>query len=134
MGEFFQKYKMLFGSLISAAVLLLAVFWGMSKGQTLAQAQTVLAAAQNAQQALQLFYRDQDRYPTAVEFSDKATMLNYFSEYPLPELPSKTCPQSFNYTRVDFSHATLSFCLPAATGGENFGWNSINLTPPPSSQ
>lgn len=123
--HFSNKIKILLSSLIAAVVLLLAIVWGINNGKKIAQAKIIIQTSKNAVSALQYFYQDQNRYPTAVEFADQNLMLNYMSNFPLPDYPSSNCSQSFVYKRADAATYQLSFCLPTAEGGYQAGWNMM---------
>ncbi len=112
-----------------AAVLLLIIFWGINNGKVLAQAAVVESTGKSVSSALQLFYQDQGRFPSALEFSQQNVMLNYLTSFPLPEFVSQTCSQTFVYKRVSNSEFALSFCLPTATSGYNKGWNTLKGLP-----
>lgn len=124
--HFSNKIKILSTSLIAAVVLLLAVVWGINTGQKIAQAKIVSQGSQAAIAALRYFYQDQNRYPSPEEFANQNLMLNYMSNFPLPNYTSSACSQSFVYKRPDPATFQLSFCLPTATGGYQSGWNIIN--------
>jgi len=123
---FSNKTKIFLSSLIAAVVLLLAIFWGVSQGRKISQSKIIIQTANNSAAALQYFYKDQNRYPSAEEFANQNLMLNYMSNFPLPDFASSVCSQSFAYKRPDPLTFSLSFCLPAAQGGYLAGWNSIN--------
>ncbi|MBI5529874.1 MAG: hypothetical protein HY918_00015 [Candidatus Doudnabacteria bacterium] len=119
------KLKLLLGSLIVAAVLLLAVVLGLSAGKNLAQAETVAASAQSLAKAFEYFYNDQGRFPTAVEFTNQNVMLNYLSGYNLPSFTSKICSDSLQYKKALNGGYVLDFCLPTAARNYAKGWNKI---------
>jgi len=123
---FSNKIKILLSSLIVAVVLLLVIVWGVNTGKKIAQAKILIQTSKSAASALQYFYQDQNRYPTATEFENQNLMLTYFSNFPLPNYPSSACSQSFVYKRPDPATFQLSFCLPTAQGGYGAGWNTIN--------
>jgi type II secretory pathway pseudopilin PulG len=127
--QFTQKAQFVFGSLLLAVILLTALFFGSSSGKAEAQAESVYTAAQNVYAALQNFHSDQDRYPTASEFSDQNTMLNYLTAFPLPNIPDKNCSQSFVYKRLSTDSFQLNFCLAAGTKKYSKGWNALNGQP-----
>lgn len=125
-----NKLKFFLSSLLAAVILLLGLFWGINAGKQISQAQIILQTEQNTVTALQSFYNDQNRYPSATEFADQNTMLNYLTNFPLPDFSSNICSQSFLYQRISADSFKLSFCLPAADGPYLKGWNSINVSPP----
>ncbi len=124
-----KKTKNILSSLAVAAVFLLAIILGISRGQTEAQAQIVVQTAQNTGRALQFFYQDQNRYPTVSEFGDQNTMLNYLSSFPLPDFVSKNCSQSFVYKQIGDQSFQLDFCLPTPASTYQAGWNVMNGSP-----
>ena len=119
------KLKLLLGSLLMAAVLLLVVVSGMSSGKNLAQAETISASAQALTKAFEFFYNDQNRYPTAVEFTNQNVMLNYLSSYNLPVFVSKICSETLVYKKTLNGGYELNFCLPTAAQNYIKGWNKI---------
>ena len=122
--------KLLISSLVVAAILLLSVFSGYSKGKISAQSFAVAQTAIETSKALQNFYSDQDRYPSAVEFENSEIMLKYLSGFPLPDFPTASCTRSFDYKRSDAQNFQLSFCLPSGSGIYKAGWNSISNSKP----
>jgi hypothetical protein len=126
---FTYRGKVFLSSLLAAVILLLAVFLGASAGKQLATSETIIQTAQNLSAGAQYFYNDQNRYPTASEFADQNTMLNYFNVFPPQNFVSKNCSQSFVYKRTDDSNFSLSFCLPGAFGAYQSGWNTISGSP-----
>jgi hypothetical protein len=127
--HFSNKIKILFSSLLAAVVLLLVISWGNSTGQKISQAKIVIQTSKSAAQALQFFYQDQNRYPTATEFDNQNLMLTYMSNFPLPNYPSFSCSQSFIYKRPNVNSFQLSFCLPIAEEGYKAGWDTISGNP-----
>jgi hypothetical protein len=123
---FTYRGKVLLSSLLAAVVLLLAIFWGASAGQQLAESTAISQTAQNLVSGLKYFYKDQNRYPTATEFADQNTMLNYFTVFPPENFVSKNCTQNFIYKRTDVTDFSLSFCLPKAVASYQAGWNTVN--------
>ena len=126
---FSKNFRTLSAVIFVAAVLLLAAFSGINKGKQLAEAQTVEQTARNLFSALQFFYHDQERYPTALEFEDRHIMLNYLNNFSLPVFSSKICSQNFFYKRASLNGFQLSFCLPAPVKSYSAGWNTINGSP-----
>lgn len=119
-----QKLKTILSSLVVAVVLLLVLIGGANAGKTSARAETVAKIAKNLVAGLDDFYRDQDRFPSAAEFSDNNIMLNYFSVFPPQDFLSAKCPGgNFIYKRLDLRHYQLNFCLPKPALGYKAGWN-----------
>jgi hypothetical protein len=124
-----HNLKIFLSSLLAAVVLFLAISNGIKAGNENAQSQVALQTAQNLAAGLQYFYNDQNRFPTAVEFADQNTMLNYFSVFPPASFVSSNCSQSFIYKPVNDANFQLDFCLARAAGGYSAGWNVINGQP-----
>ena len=121
--------KNFLNSLVVAVVLLLVVFWGINTGKVLAQAEIIGQTSQNVAKSLQFYYQDQNRYPSVLEFSQEDVMLNYLTNFPLPNFASASCSQSFVYKRLSDTEFNLSFCLPAGISGYKSGWNIIDGVP-----
>lgn len=121
-----QKIKILLSSLIPAVILLSALLGGLSSGRTLAQAASGKTQAENLKTALNYFYQDQNRYPTELEFATPSVMLNYLTAMPLGSLAVSQCPEAVNYKRLTPSSFSLNFCLPAAAGSYQKGWNALS--------
>ncbi len=109
--------------LIMAALLLLSLEVAWNSGKSSAQSKVVLANTKGLQTALDYFYSDQNRFPTAIEFADRNTMIRYATLFPPPDFVSKSCSQSFVYKRASKSSYTLNFCLPKSEGGIKAGWS-----------
>jgi hypothetical protein len=109
-----------------AVILLLATLQGISSGNQVAASQSVSESAQNLQKGIEYFYQNENRFPTAVEFADQATMAGYFTNFPPKDLPSKQCSQSYLYKRISDSSYQLSFCLPTSVNNSKKGWNTIS--------
>lgn len=109
--------------LVVAVILLWTCSSGWSKGRKIAEAEQVLANADAVVKGLDYFYNDQDRYPTAVEFSSD-DMAQYFSSFPLHNFSSSECPETFSYKRNSATEYILGFCLPIESAGFVQGWNS----------
>lgn len=124
--QFSNKIKIFLSSLAAAVILLVAIFYGVSTGKKIAQSEMLIKTARSAAQAAQYFYQDQNRYPTPAEFADQNLMLNYMSNFPLPDYASSGCNQSFVYKRSDVNSFQLSFCLPISSGSYQAGWNNLS--------
>lgn len=120
---FFKLYWQPLTVIVAAVILLWAILGGVSSGQALAQAQTTLNNARAFKQSLELFYQDQDRFPTASEFADQNIMGRYLRNFPAQNFATPLCPQSFSYKRPAPNSFELNFCLPAAVGQFSAGWN-----------
>ncbi len=113
--------------LAAAVILLLTVSAGADEGKALAQSEAVLNNAGSLAKGLHYFYGDQQRYPTAAEYSGDANlMLNYFNAFPPRDLSSGQCPLSFDYQRPTAQTFKLDYCLSASWSGFLAGWNQVN--------
>ena len=103
---------------------ILSLFSGISSGKNQAAAETILINTQALQNGLQLFYKDQDRYPTELEFTSQQIMGNYFSSFPPQIIAMGSCTENFLYKRASFQNYQLNFCLPTGVSPYSSGWNS----------
>jgi hypothetical protein len=117
----------IFSSLLVAVLLFVAILRGSSAGKDTAQATAVIGTAKNITTALDYFYSDQNRYPNVSEFGEQNIMLNYLNVFPVPNFISAVCQESFVYKKDSASTASLSFCLPKASGAYAQGWNVLSL-------
>lgn len=111
--------------LLAAVVLLLFVFLGWSSGKYFAQSGIVFKNALAVAESLDYFLKDQDRYPSALEFQDRNIMMNYFNNFPPFNFVSKNCQQSYLYKRAKLTEYSLAYCLERAVKGQKKGWNQI---------
>ncbi len=109
-----------------AVVLLLSVIFGYRAGNTAAQASFAVTQSAEITKALNYFYNDFDRYPTAEEFFDQKIMATYFSSFPLVQITSSACTQTFAYRLLESDSYQLGICLPVAVPGWQIGWNRIS--------
>src|SRR4051812_7858276 len=89
-------YVTVFGT---AVFLLVSLARGAQTGKAQAQAEVTASNAHSLTAAFQSFYQDQDRFPSAVEFSEPNIMRNYLSAFPPVEFTSSACASAFIYTR-----------------------------------
>jgi hypothetical protein len=111
--------------LIAAVILFWTITSAVSSGKNIAQAEIVTSNAQALTKALEYFYNDQERFPTAGEFIDKNSMGTYLSVFPILDIVSETCPQSYLYKRPNSMSYELNFCLPKKQANYNAGWNKF---------
>lgn len=109
-------------------ILLLTIFSGLKKGKLEAQTEAVLNNTQAINKALEYFFQDQDRYPTAMEFAEPKLMGQYLSLYPIPDIVSENCSNSFRYLRIEPKKYDLFFCLSKDTENSIQGWNKYSST------
>jgi type II secretory pathway pseudopilin PulG len=114
-------------ALIMVVFLLLSIVLTWNSGKNSAQSRLVLTNASGLQKALDYFYSDQDRFPTAQEFADRNIMINYANLFPPVNFVSKSCSQSFVYKRASKNNYSLSFCLPKKEGNLKQGWNQVTI-------
>lgn len=125
----FLKLKQILTVLLVTVVLLLAVFKGYNSGKANAQSRIILNNAINLATALNYFNNDQERFPSAVEFSaegSRAVMLNYLNSFPPANISGGSCSQSYKYSRDAVGVFKLDFCLPSGVEGFNQGWNRFD--------
>lgn len=111
--------------LVVAVILLWSIGAGWSNGRKLAASEQVITNADQLTRGFEYFYNDQDRYPTALEFGSEAIMSMYFKTFPPAVLAGGSCTESFSYKRNSANEYLLGFCLPAAAGGYQQGWNQL---------
>jgi hypothetical protein len=112
---------------VALVCLLLALLFGVLRGRKNAQADYVLHQVATTQQGLQYFYNDQSRFPTTLEFSDRETMVRYFSTTDTPQPPISGCADSLvQYANDSQKSYQLSFCLPVPRGVYPAGVSVIN--------
>jgi hypothetical protein len=122
---FSKKVLATLSSLVLAVVLFMVLMWAMNKGKRQAEAELIIQNTQAIQESLEFFFRDQNRYPSALEFSNLNIMNSYLNPYPPLKLVSKSCNETFVYKRPAPVVYQLNFCLPIATKGFKQGWNVI---------
>lgn len=106
-------------------VLILLGLWGWSNGVRAAKSKRVVKDAQAMAAGFKEFYKDQNRYPSTVEFDDNNLMRNYITNFPAQQFPSPVCSKSFDYFNPSSDTYELRFCLLKATAGFNIGWNTL---------
>lgn len=114
-----------------SVVLLLLLFIGMvflaySWGDLKAKAKLVSVQQQQVFNALENFKKDQDRYPTPVEFENPEVMGSYLQNFPIKQFQAGDCMSSFEYVSRKVSEATLSVCLPRSVGEQAAGVSVFN--------
>jgi len=123
---FSDKLKPILYSLIMAVILFIALAKGMSDGKKSAQSQAIINSVASLQKGVSYFNNDQNRFPTAVEFSDQVIMSDYFGNFPPVNFAATSCAENYIYKRVSDSNYELDFCLPVNAGAYKAGWNSIS--------
>lgn len=111
-----------------AVILISSMYYARSQGSTRAQAEATFHESQELSKALEFFYNDQGRFPSAVEFtesSEKNILKIYTENFPPKQMPSKVCTESFKYERITPKSYKLLVCVPVATNGLLRGWNTL---------
>ncbi len=96
--------------ILFAGAMVLGIFRGVTWGKDKATYKDV----QTISSALQFYFSDQDRYPTATQFNDQKVLVPfYLSALPAPENVGGACSSSdqFIYTQSQPANFTLQFCL-----------------------
>ncbi len=123
---FSKKILATLSSLLLAVILFAVLMWGIGKGKRQSEAELIVQNTQAIQESLEFFFRDQNRYPSALEFSNLNIMSSYLNPYPPLKFVSKSCNETFDYKRPSQAVYQLNFCLPMATKGFKQGWNSVS--------
>lgn len=114
--------------IILAVVLFFMFSSGISSGKSLAQSENIVRNTNELEKALDNFYKDQNRFPTAEEFADKNIMGQYLSIFPIQEFSSAVCSQTYLYKRLSAGSYQLNICVPKAALGFRAGWNQKTET------
>lgn len=119
------NYRVLqYGLIVFLAIIFsVVVIYGVLVGRDESRSKLSLYNANQILVGLGYFKKDQARYPSPNEFSDKGVMLNYFSVYPFPVIASTLCPQNFQYTTSKSDNFSLGFCLDSNYDGGKKGLN-----------
>lgn len=110
---------------VIALLLVLGLWWAFVAGVRAGKSTIVLKNTLALQQGVGYFFSDQNRYPTALEFSDRNIMLDYFSAYPPQSVPGGPCTQSYKYSSANSKAYEIDFCLPRGAQGFPAGWNKV---------
>lgn len=124
---FNKKFFLILTVFVLTVVLLLTGNFAINKGQTKAKAQASFYNLQNMVLALNYFYNDQDRYPTALEFSSADIMAWYLNKHPVEDIVSDNCASSFRYARMGPKKYDIFFCLAEGIEGYKAGWNKYSV-------
>lgn len=92
----------------------------------MAKAKNVNVTVIELQKGLDIFFKDQDRFPYVEEFSDTNVLLTYFSKLPDNVSKNSNCLTNFDYKWVSAKNYELDFCLAANLGNFKKGWNKIS--------
>jgi hypothetical protein len=113
--------------IIVAALFVVSLFWGVSRGKSNAISEGVYKQVEQLVTGLDYFYQDQNRFPTVEELTAESIALTYFSSIPNDTALSKNCERSFFYTRLSFTGYQLNFCLASDSGEYKKGWNTLTV-------
>lgn len=100
-------------------------------GKTKSQAETVIRNSSEVVKALDFFYADQGRFPSAHEFleiPEKNVLTTYMHSFPPRSYDSGTCSQSYKYEYVSAKSYSFSFCISVDSGAYHKGWNKTIVT------
>lgn len=109
-------------------LLLISLWSGYHVGHNRAITSTVVHNSEALSQGVAFFYKDQDRYPTFLEFQNQQLMLAYAQPFPVSMLTTKHCPQNFVYQNPSQKQYSILFCVPQALGSYAKGWNKVGAS------
>ncbi len=120
------KEKLQLVILVAVVILfVLVLLWGIFSGLALGKAQSTYRQVDNINTALGYYFKDQDRYPTADQFSNQKILVPYYMQaMPIPESAgSGVCSnyKDFLYSQKSPKTFTLQFCLNAKAYGVSKG-------------
>ncbi|MBL8029790.1 MAG: hypothetical protein JNN11_00915 [Candidatus Doudnabacteria bacterium] len=111
---------------VLALLVVLLSLWGLGAGKKQAYSKTLVENVKAVVLALDFFYNDNNRFPTADEFLNREIMQSYFSNYPVFEEWSQgACSPAFSYSRPAANNYKVDFCLVTQVGEYKSGWNQI---------
>lgn len=110
---------------LAAVLLLWSAYEGAQSGRLQAESRLVFQNAQVVTQGLEYFRKDQDRYPSSVEFGNPSLMLRYFDQFPPHEFRQAPCTESYRYQRPSQQVYAFAYCLAKAYGGSPEGWTQV---------
>jgi prepilin-type N-terminal cleavage/methylation domain-containing protein len=80
-----------------------------------------LADVRQMMTALELYFNDNNAYPTTAQTLSVVVTAGYIGQIPTP-LPGGTCPATtYPYTSANTSSYSIAFCLEGPTGGFSAG-------------
>ncbi len=120
-----ERFWQYLGLGLVLAVFAYVQFRAIRAGRELAETQYLAAAGNQLARGVELFYKDQGRYPSDGEFADSAVMLTYFDRFPPASFSAAGCGQNYYYQRKSLSSYSLYVCVPRAAGGLSAGWNEV---------
>ncbi len=114
----------------------LAIRWAFINARHAGQSRQAIKDGRAIAQALEYFYKDQNRYPSTDEFTDLNLMRQYLSGFPPQQYVSPNCParssgSTYGYINNFRNDYELRICLPKAVQGYKAGWNKITAPKKP---
>ena|SRR3989338_1035039 len=109
-----MNYQRLIQNVIVIIIVIVFVFSvrsGFRAGRNIAQTKDTVHSAQIVLEGLDLFYQDQSRFPSTLEFSDTKKMASYFNYFPPVSYVSTVCPTGLTYKTDNQKNFALTFCL-----------------------
>ncbi len=111
-------------------IAVLAIRWAFINARYAGQSRQAIKDSRAIVQALEYFYKDQNRYPSTDEFTDLNLMRQYLSGFPPQQYVAPSCPardsgSTFGYVNSFRNDYELRVCLPKAVRGYKEGWNKI---------
>jgi hypothetical protein len=114
---------------VAGFILLLgSVAWGSYSGASRARSLDTLRSVKTLNQALTYYFQDQNKYPTAEQFSNQQILtLNYLTSMPVPTDANGACStqNQFGYLRPTPQTFSLQFCLTQGVGGLSQGTHTL---------
>ncbi len=98
---------------------------GFQTGVAIARTKLVQQQSGALTKSLALFFADQDRFPSAQEFSDQQIFGVYATPVPITTVASKQCPVVLEYESLTFREFALRYCTPRAVGDVPAGYHEI---------
>lgn len=105
---------------------IVVIGFGVRSGYRRAQSKTVYKNTGELTAALNYFKQDNQRYPTATEFSDQNGFGRYLlTGFPLKQLSAGQCQKSYNYILINPKVYALTVCLSANISGALAGTQEL---------
>jgi choline-glycine betaine transporter len=103
----------------------ITVLFGVRSGVRRAQSYAVLDTVAQVKQAVDYFYSDNNRYPSAVEFNAASSMGTYLQPFPAHEFRSAGCQQSITYRYTNQQQYQLDYCIPSDVQDSTAGTHTL---------
>ena len=122
----FYKWVQNSAVILVAVILFISLWRGVTAGRLTAKTRAVMDNTAAIVSGLDYFYKDQGRYPSMQEFTDRNIMASYFNGYPFQNIPGGSCTTSYYYhTLTPYQTYELHFCLPQKSGQLAAGVNIV---------